>query len=166
MSRQSQTEVAVLGALSVEPMSGYAARRAITETLGHFWSESFGQIYPTLASLARAAAGGVLDAFNALLGELSIVLFPHGDSITRMSEYALESRTFYRGIKSVWWSIAEAAVASGEKGTVLVGRAEVEAAIGRVTSGSAGGAGEKAHLQEDSFEAQTDADTESNGAGG
>jgi len=51
MSRQSQTEVAVLGALSVEPMSGYAARRAITETLGHFWSESFGQIYPTLARL-------------------------------------------------------------------------------------------------------------------
>jgi DNA-binding PadR family transcriptional regulator len=51
MSRQSQTEMAVLGALSVEPMSGYAVRQAITETLGHFWSESFGQIYPTLARL-------------------------------------------------------------------------------------------------------------------
>ena len=41
----------MLGALSVEPMSGYAIRQAITETLGHFWSESFGQIYPTLARL-------------------------------------------------------------------------------------------------------------------
>jgi DNA-binding PadR family transcriptional regulator len=51
MSRQSQTEIAVLGALSVEPMSGYAVRAAITETLGHFWSESFGQIYPTLSRL-------------------------------------------------------------------------------------------------------------------
>jgi DNA-binding PadR family transcriptional regulator len=51
MSRQSQTEVAVLGALSVQPMSGYAVRQAIAETLGHFWSESFGQIYPTLARL-------------------------------------------------------------------------------------------------------------------
>jgi DNA-binding PadR family transcriptional regulator len=51
MSRQSQTEIAVLGALSVEPMSGYAVRHAITETLGHFWSESFGQIYPTLSRL-------------------------------------------------------------------------------------------------------------------
>ncbi len=54
MSRQSQTEIAVLGALSVEPMSGYAVRSAITETLGHFWSESFGQIYPTLSRLEAA----------------------------------------------------------------------------------------------------------------
>jgi DNA-binding PadR family transcriptional regulator len=51
MSRQQTTELAVLGALSVQPMSGYAVRAAITETLGHFWSESFGQIYPTLARL-------------------------------------------------------------------------------------------------------------------
>lgn len=33
-------------------MSGYEIRRAITEVLGHFWHESFGQIYPTLAALA------------------------------------------------------------------------------------------------------------------
>ena len=51
MSRHGTTELAVLGALSVEPMSGYAVRAAITGTLGHFWSESFGQIYPTLARL-------------------------------------------------------------------------------------------------------------------
>ncbi len=51
MSRQQTTELAVLGALSVQPMSGYAVRAAITETLSHFWSESFGQIYPTLARL-------------------------------------------------------------------------------------------------------------------
>lgn len=51
MSRRPQTELAVLGALSVEPMTGYAVRAAITSTLGHFWSESFGQIYPTLARL-------------------------------------------------------------------------------------------------------------------
>jgi len=51
--RTSQTEVAVLGALSVEPMTGYAVRQAIREVLGHFWSESFGQIYPTLARLER-----------------------------------------------------------------------------------------------------------------
>ncbi|NTW42698.1 MAG: PadR family transcriptional regulator [Cellulomonadaceae bacterium] len=51
MTRHSQTEIAVLGALSVEPMTGYAVRAAITETLGDFWSESFGQIYPTLGRL-------------------------------------------------------------------------------------------------------------------
>jgi len=49
---QRQTDVAVLGALSVEPMSGYALRQAIRDVLGHFWSESFGQIYPTLAQLS------------------------------------------------------------------------------------------------------------------
>lgn len=51
MARSSQTHLAVLGALSVEPMTGYAVRAAITQTLGHFWSESFGQIYPTLTEL-------------------------------------------------------------------------------------------------------------------
>lgn len=43
----------MLGALSVEPMTGYAVRQAIRDVLGHFWSESFGQIYPTLARLER-----------------------------------------------------------------------------------------------------------------
>ena len=51
MARTSQTELAVLGALSVEPMTGYRVRAAIQETLGHFWHESFGQIYPALAAL-------------------------------------------------------------------------------------------------------------------
>jgi DNA-binding PadR family transcriptional regulator len=51
MARVSQTRLAVLGALSVRPMTGYAVRAAITDTLGHFWSESFGQIYPALAGL-------------------------------------------------------------------------------------------------------------------
>lgn len=51
MARRSQTELAVLGALSTGPMTGYEVRAAITETLGHFWQESFGQIYPTLAAL-------------------------------------------------------------------------------------------------------------------
>ena len=53
MARASQTETAVLGALSVMPMTGYALREAIRDVLGHFWSESFGQIYPTLGELER-----------------------------------------------------------------------------------------------------------------
>ncbi|HYN66686.1 MAG TPA: PadR family transcriptional regulator [Ornithinibacter sp.] len=56
MARRSQTELAVLGALSTGPMSGYELRRAITEVLGHFWHESFGQIYPCLTALERAGA--------------------------------------------------------------------------------------------------------------
>jgi DNA-binding PadR family transcriptional regulator len=32
-------------------MTGYAVRAAIRDQLGFFWSESFGQIYPTLSTL-------------------------------------------------------------------------------------------------------------------
>lgn len=93
---------------------------------------------PTLASLEKAAATGILDRFNILLGELGILLFPQPDAIPRIAEYALESKTFYRGVKSVWWSIAEMIVASGYKDTALIGVADVETAIARVSSGSLG----------------------------
>jgi DNA-binding PadR family transcriptional regulator len=53
MARGDQTQAAVLGALSVMPMTGYALRNEIRDTLGHFWSESFGQIYPALVELER-----------------------------------------------------------------------------------------------------------------
>ena len=53
MSKQSQTEMAVLGALELGPATGYAIRQEISETLGQFWSESYGQIYPTLSRLVR-----------------------------------------------------------------------------------------------------------------
>ncbi|WP_202972950.1 PadR family transcriptional regulator [Microterricola pindariensis] len=62
--KRSQTELAVLGALSLAPMSGYRVRAEILSTLGHFWAESFGQIYPTLARLE--AAGLVARDGNAL----------------------------------------------------------------------------------------------------
>jgi DNA-binding PadR family transcriptional regulator len=62
MARSSQTEAAVLGGLSVMPMTGYALREAILEVLGHFWSESFGQIYPTLAELERRGHVRRIDA--------------------------------------------------------------------------------------------------------
>lgn len=53
MARSNQTGLVVLGALSVTPMTGCALREAIRDVLGHFWSESFCQIYPTLAELER-----------------------------------------------------------------------------------------------------------------
>jgi DNA-binding PadR family transcriptional regulator len=58
MARSAQTDLAVLAVLSVAPMSGYAVREAIRDQLGHFWNESFGQIYPTLATLMK---GGFVD---------------------------------------------------------------------------------------------------------
>ncbi len=54
MARATQTDLAVLAALSVAPMTGYALRDAIIADLGAFWAESFGQIYPALDRLAAA----------------------------------------------------------------------------------------------------------------
>lgn len=51
MPRATQTDLAVLAALSVAPMTGYALREAIISDLGSFWTESFGQIYPALDRL-------------------------------------------------------------------------------------------------------------------
>jgi DNA-binding PadR family transcriptional regulator len=53
MARAAQTATAVLGVLSIEPATGYEIRQAIAEVLGHFWHESFGQIYPCLAQLEK-----------------------------------------------------------------------------------------------------------------
>src|SRR5712692_7370073 len=50
----STTPYAILGLLSIEPMSGYDIRRNLEESLSYFWSESYGQIYPTLKRLEAA----------------------------------------------------------------------------------------------------------------
>jgi PadR family transcriptional regulator AphA len=47
----STTPFAILGLLSIEPMSGYDIRRNLDESLSYFWSESYGQIYPSLKKL-------------------------------------------------------------------------------------------------------------------
>ncbi len=48
------TPNALLGLLSLRPMSGYDIRQLIQRSIGHFWSESYGQIYPGLKRLAAA----------------------------------------------------------------------------------------------------------------
>jgi PadR family transcriptional regulator, regulatory protein AphA len=48
------TPNALLGLLSLGPMSGYDIRQLIPQSIGHFWSESYGQIYPGLKRLTTA----------------------------------------------------------------------------------------------------------------
>jgi PadR family transcriptional regulator AphA len=49
---RSRTAYVILGMLSIEPnRSGYDIRQAIESSVGHFWGESYGQIYPTLKQL-------------------------------------------------------------------------------------------------------------------
>jgi PadR family transcriptional regulator AphA len=42
----------LLGLLTIESMSGYDLGQTIRESIGHFWNESYGQIYPNLKKLA------------------------------------------------------------------------------------------------------------------
>ncbi len=45
----------LLGLLTIAPMSGYDLGQTIRGSVGHFWNESYGQIYPNLKALE---AGG------------------------------------------------------------------------------------------------------------
>src|SRR5689334_9730249 len=49
MKYQSRTKYTILGMLTIEAMSGYEIKQAIQQSTAFFWSESDGQIYPTLA---------------------------------------------------------------------------------------------------------------------
>ena len=53
MKTGTTTAEALLGMLSLRPMSGYELRQTIEGSIGNFWSESFGQIYPTLKKLEQ-----------------------------------------------------------------------------------------------------------------
>jgi PadR family transcriptional regulator, regulatory protein AphA len=51
MAASNTTGFAVLGMLSAGPRSGYDIKKAVDSSIAHFWSESFGQIYPILRLL-------------------------------------------------------------------------------------------------------------------
>src|SRR5687768_5363232 len=50
--RGKTTSHALLGMLSLGPGSGYDLKKRIEGSVAHFWSESYGQIYPMLNQLA------------------------------------------------------------------------------------------------------------------
>jgi PadR family transcriptional regulator, regulatory protein AphA len=51
MPRENKSKYALLGLLTLRPMSGYDIKKTIEVSLGNFWSESYGQIYPILKAL-------------------------------------------------------------------------------------------------------------------
>jgi PadR family transcriptional regulator, regulatory protein AphA len=55
---------AVLGLLSLRPMSGYDIKRSVDRTIRHFWAASYGQIYPELKRLEDAGWVKGADAAN------------------------------------------------------------------------------------------------------
>jgi PadR family transcriptional regulator AphA len=50
----SSSKFAILGALSLKPASGYDVKRFVESSIGHFWNESYGSIYPVLKKLAQS----------------------------------------------------------------------------------------------------------------
>ena len=53
MSKENKSRFAILGMLSLSPMSGYDLRKNIETSVGHFWNESYPQIYPMLKQLTE-----------------------------------------------------------------------------------------------------------------
>ena len=53
MPKTNKSKYAIMGMLSIRPMSGYDMKKLIAQSIGYFWNESFGQIYPTLKQLVE-----------------------------------------------------------------------------------------------------------------
>lgn len=53
MTKSNKTHNAILGMLSIKPMSGYEIRQTMQQSTANFWSESDGQLYPALAKLTK-----------------------------------------------------------------------------------------------------------------
>ena len=57
--KRNQTAYVILGLLSIESnQSGYDIHKTVQGSVGYFWGESYGQIYPTLK---RLAAEGLIE---------------------------------------------------------------------------------------------------------
>ncbi|MBW2390449.1 MAG: PadR family transcriptional regulator [Deltaproteobacteria bacterium] len=53
MATPNRTRFAILGFLTLGPMSGYDIKKLIEVSVVNFWSESFGQLYPALRWLTQ-----------------------------------------------------------------------------------------------------------------
>jgi len=53
MVRENKTQFALLGVLMYGTFSGYEIKKMIDRSIGFFWTENFGHIYPVLSSLEK-----------------------------------------------------------------------------------------------------------------
>ena len=51
MARTNKTQFAILGCLSIKPMSAYDMKQFMARSTNYFWAEREGQLYPTLKQL-------------------------------------------------------------------------------------------------------------------
>lgn len=53
MPRVNKTKFAILGLLKMEPMSGYDIKKNTDSSIGFFWQENYGHIYPVLRNMEK-----------------------------------------------------------------------------------------------------------------
>jgi PadR family transcriptional regulator, regulatory protein AphA len=53
MAQINKTQYAILGMLSIRPRSGYDIKKQISRSIGFFWNENFGHIYPILKRMEK-----------------------------------------------------------------------------------------------------------------
>jgi PadR family transcriptional regulator AphA len=53
MAKENKTQYAILGILGFGPMSGYDIKKFVDMSIGFFWNENFGHIYPILNRLEK-----------------------------------------------------------------------------------------------------------------
>lgn len=53
MARENTTRYAILGMLAHSAFTGYELKQEVAKSVSHFWSESYGQVYPVLRALVR-----------------------------------------------------------------------------------------------------------------
>lgn len=51
--KENKSKYAIMGMLSMKPVSGYDIKKRFEKSLSYFWNESYGQIYPILKKLAE-----------------------------------------------------------------------------------------------------------------
>lgn len=53
MALTNKTKYALLGALSISPMSGYDIKKFSDFSISHFWNENYARIYPVLKEMEK-----------------------------------------------------------------------------------------------------------------
>lgn len=95
---------------------------------------------PALPALIKIAIAphGVLAKQNQFLAGMGLTLKPREDAIREICSYAHSSKTYARGVRSLFQALAEDAIFEEWKGELVIGAGEVRKAIDGLRQGVAG----------------------------
>jgi len=79
MGKINTTQYAVLGVLTRGEGSGYDIRKHFETSVSHFWSESYGQIYPALKKLTEEGCAEEVEVTERSRGQKRYRITPEGE---------------------------------------------------------------------------------------